>query len=128
MKLKKYPQKKSHTYKRSELIQEFYNFIKSCYIEKVVRNEISELTKKLLNAIIENEGSHATDEEGLPPSQGDEKSLWKDFCKLQKFFICSECNYSSVYNYPNVYYYPKLGKMFCHNCKKEHKFKLPQLT
>ena len=126
--IKRIPSKKPHTYYRKDLMQEFYNFIKSCHIEEVVKNEIPELTKKLLNAIIENEGSHATDEEGLPPSQGDEESLWKDFCKLQKFFICSECNSNSKYNYPNIYYYPKFDKMFCRHCNKEHKFKLPQLT
>ena len=116
------PLKGGYNYKRDELIRAFEKFITNCEIEVKVKEEILKLIKKLVQAIIENEGSHSSNEEDLPPSIGDEKSLWKDFCALQDFFICSECNTSSVH------YYPKLNKIFCHHCKEEHKFTKSQLT
>jgi len=109
-----------YDFERSELATALVKFIKSVKIQVPKVGGISNpFFTSLQSGVLENFGSHFSDNPYASSSKGDEKKRWNEFKEFRDFFVCKKCG-SKRFKRPLV----GVEKPLCKKCETPFEFSI----
>ena len=107
-----------YEYERAELTIALFRFLKEKRIEvPKVQGITNPFLLSLQQGLVENFGSHFTDNPYASGSVGDEKVRWREFKEFRDFFTCPKCG-SKNFKRPRI----DINKPLCQKCESPFGF------